>query len=37
MNKGKQMIKELAIEVSQAALFVAVAFGPFFYYILTEV
>jgi hypothetical protein len=37
MNKGTQMIKELAIEVSQAALFVAVAFGPFFYYILTKV
>jgi hypothetical protein len=33
MNKGTQMIKELA----QAALFVAVAFGPFFYYILTKV
>jgi hypothetical protein len=33
MNKGTQMIKELA----QAALFVAVAFGPFFYYILAKV
>ena len=37
MNKGTQMIKELATEVAQAALFVAVAFGPFFYYILTKV
>jgi hypothetical protein len=31
------MIKELAIEIAQATLFVAVAFGPFFYYILTKV
>lgn len=31
------MIKELAREVAQAALFVAVAFGPLFYYILTKV
>jgi hypothetical protein len=37
MNKGTQMIKELAIEIVQATLFVAVAFGPFFYYIFAKV
>jgi len=37
MNKGTQMIKELAIEIAQATLFVAVAFGPFFYYIFAKV
>jgi len=30
-------MKDLAIEIAQATLFVAVAFGPFFYYIITKV
>lgn len=33
MNKINTLLKELA----QATLFVAVAFGPFFYYVITKV